>query len=76
MPTMSNESSTGVTMPMTSRLYALDDISTDEAISFRFFDKKRNPTLELRGAALKAQKKNSFFEMGPSFLFAKFVRIQ
>jgi hypothetical protein len=26
------------------------------------------------GAALK--KKNFFFEMGPSFLFAKFVRIQ
>lgn len=67
----------GVTMPMivkTSRLYALDDISTHEFITFIFFDKKRNPTIELR--ALKAHKKNSFFEMGPSFLVAKFVRIQ
>jgi hypothetical protein len=65
----------GVTMPMivkTSRLCALDDISTHEFIVF--LDKKRHPTVELR--ALKAQKKNSFFEMGPSFLFAKFVRIQ
>ena len=67
----------GVTMPMivkTSRFYTLDDISTYEFITFIFFDKKRNPTIELR--ALKAQKKNSFFEMSPSFLFAKFVRIQ
>jgi hypothetical protein len=69
--------SNGVTKPMIvkiSRFYALDDISTHEFITFRFSDKKRNRNLRLR--VLEAQKKNSFFEMGPPSLVGMFVKIQ
>jgi len=66
-----------LTRPMiikTSRVYALNDISTGEYITFIFFDGKRNPIVELRH--LTGRKKNYFFEMDPSFLLAKLVKIQ
>jgi hypothetical protein len=67
----------GVTTPLivkTSRVYALNDIATDEFITFMVYDKQRNAGFEIRH--LTARKKDSFFEMDPAFLFAKFVRIQ